>query len=70
MCPYYLVDYCPHLLFTNTKADLGACPKLHDDKIKKEFADIKETHPKKIGYTQDMLKLAHRLVGDLGSKIR
>ena len=22
-CPYYLYDFCPHELFTNTKADLG-----------------------------------------------
>lgn len=33
-CPYYLVEYCPHELFTNTKSDLGPCDREHDEKAK------------------------------------
>ena len=31
---YYIVHFCPHDLFTNTKADLGTCGKIHDDALK------------------------------------
>src|SRR5687768_17405558 len=34
LCPYYLVDYCPHELFTNTKSDIGPCTREHDEKAK------------------------------------
>ena len=34
VCKYYIVQFCPHDLFTNTKADLGACGKIHDDALK------------------------------------
>lgn len=32
VCRYYLVDFCPHELFTNTKSDLGICKRLHDER--------------------------------------
>ena len=34
VCRYNLVQYCPHDLFTNTKADLGACTRIHNDVLK------------------------------------
>ena len=34
ICKYYIVQFCPHDLFTNTKADLGTCGKIHDDALK------------------------------------
>ena len=34
VCKYYIVQFCPHDLFTNTKADLGTCGKIHDDALK------------------------------------
>lgn len=70
VCPYYLVDYCPHDLFTNTKGDLGACPKIHNDALKRDFADAQDTEPKKAEMMDDFLRFAQRLVGDLQSKIR
>jgi len=33
-----LCGMCPHELFTNTKADIGNCDKIHDDELKKDFA--------------------------------
>jgi len=70
VCPYFLVDYCPHQLFTNTKADLGACPKIHKDHLRDEFQKVSEENPKKLEYMEDLLKIAQRLCGDLQSKIR
>jgi len=70
VCSYYLVEYCPHDLFTNTKADLGACPKIHKNSLKADFVAVRDTHPRKVEYTEDLLKYAKRLVNDLQSKIR
>lgn len=38
VCKYFLCGMCPHELFTNTKADIGNCDKIHDDELKKDFA--------------------------------
>ena len=35
VCKYFLVSFCPHDLFPNTKQDLGSCVKRHDEKFKK-----------------------------------
>ena len=37
VCRYYLVRFCPHDLFHNTKADLGACPNLHDEAVRCKY---------------------------------
>jgi len=38
VCKYFLCGMCPHELFTNTKADIGNCDKIHDEELKKDFA--------------------------------
>ena len=37
VCKYYLMGFCPHDLFPNTKADLGPCPKRHDEAFKRMY---------------------------------
>ncbi len=37
VCKYFLISFCPHDLFPNTKQDLGSCTKRHDEKFKKQF---------------------------------
>ena len=37
ICRHYLLGLCPHDLFTNTKIDLGACSKEHNDMLKETF---------------------------------
>ncbi|KAJ1984679.1 splicing factor [Dimargaris verticillata] len=37
VCKHYLVGFCPYQLFPNTKADLGTCDKVHDDKLRKDY---------------------------------
>lgn len=45
VCRNFLCGTCPHTLFTNTKMDLGACPKSHTDRLKTEFVAAKEAEP-------------------------
>ncbi|KAF8308098.1 small nuclear ribonucleoprotein [Clavulina sp. PMI_390] len=54
VCRNFLCGTCPHTLFTNTKMDLGPCPKSHGDKYKVQFNDEKEKNPdnKKIAEIQ------------------
>jgi len=54
VCRNFLCGTCPHTLFTNTKMDLGPCPKSHADKYKVQFNEEKEKNPdnKKIADTQ------------------
>ncbi|KAF7304977.1 hypothetical protein MKEN_01212400 [Mycena kentingensis (nom. inval.)] len=45
VCRNFLCGTCPHTLFTNTKMDLGACPKSHTERLKTEFNAAKEANP-------------------------
>ncbi|TEB26625.1 putative U1 snRNP protein [Coprinellus micaceus] len=45
VCRNFLCGTCPHSLFTNTKMDLGACPKSHTERLKTEFLAAKEAKP-------------------------
>ncbi|EJU05182.1 small nuclear ribonucleo protein, partial [Dacryopinax primogenitus] len=45
VCRNFLCGTCPHTLFTNTKMDLGACPKSHPEKLKTEFLAAREKEP-------------------------
>lgn len=37
VCKSFIVGTCPHDLFTNTKFDLGPCPKVHSEQLKNEY---------------------------------
>jgi hypothetical protein len=45
VCRNFLCGICPHALFTNTKMDLGACPKSHTERLKTEFNAAREADP-------------------------
>ncbi|BEJ16379.1 hypothetical protein CspHIS471_0509840 [Cutaneotrichosporon sp. HIS471] len=46
VCRDYLFGTCLHDTFSNTKMDLGPCPKTHSDRILKQFQEAqKETAP-------------------------
>ncbi|BGO97722.1 Protein LUC7 [Rhodotorula toruloides] len=40
LCHPFVAGICPHDLFTNTKMDLGPCPKTHSVKLKNEYEDL------------------------------
>ncbi|KIK98717.1 hypothetical protein PAXRUDRAFT_823567 [Paxillus rubicundulus Ve08.2h10] len=44
VCRNFLCGTCPHALFTNTKMDLGACPKSHTERLKTEFLQAREAN--------------------------
>nr|CAI5857211.1 unnamed protein product [Callosobruchus analis] len=68
-CKYYLVKFCPHDLFVNTRADLGHCPKVHDEEVKKLFMDVKPTHHRKLQYQEDFLRFCVSMMNDVERKI-
>ncbi|KLO11847.1 LUC7-domain-containing protein, partial [Schizopora paradoxa] len=45
VCRNFLCGTCPHALFTNTKMDLGACPKSHTERLKTEFNAARQAEP-------------------------
>ena len=46
ICKYYLVAFCPHELFINTRNDIGRCKKRHDTFFKQQYL----SDPNKIFY--------------------
>lgn len=71
ICKYYIVQFCPHDLFTNTKADLGTCGKIHDDSLKAKFEEEEERDSYKKGqYIDDFLRFCQRMLSDLSSRIK
>ncbi|KAG8381525.1 hypothetical protein BUALT_Bualt06G0130800 [Buddleja alternifolia] len=70
VCGCYMVRFCPHDLFVNTRSDLGVCPKIHDPKLKESF----ENSPRHEAYIPKFeAELAHfceRLVSDLDRRVR
>ena len=70
VCRYYLVNFCPHDLFTNTKADLGACPNIHDDDMKAAYMSAPDSSYKKQNCKDDFLRFCQKMLNDLGNKIK
>lgn len=66
-CKYYMVKFCPHDLFVNTRADLGACPKVHDEEVKVLF-DKCEVSYKKAQYVEEFLRFCRHMINDVESK--
>ncbi|KAF2149429.1 LUC7-domain-containing protein [Myriangium duriaei CBS 260.36] len=56
VCRSYLVGTCPHDLFTNTRQDLGVCPKVHSEALKTEFDAADEQQKAKWGFEFDYLR--------------
>ena len=69
VCRYFLVQFCPHDLFTNTKADLGACPDAHDPDIKEAYTQAKHSR-KKEDFEEEFLRFSQRLLSDVAMKIK
>lgn len=66
-CKYYLVKFCPHDLFVNTRADLGTCPKVHDEEVKKLFEKAK-SH-RKVQYQEEFIRFASGMIAEVERKI-
>ncbi|XP_075231096.1 luc7-like protein 3 [Lycorma delicatula] len=66
-CKFYMVKFCPHDLFVNTRADLGACSKVHDDEAKALFE--KSNSYKKQSYEDDFIRFSQSMLNEVERKI-
>lgn len=67
-CLYYLVKFCPHDLFVNTRADLGQCSKLHDDEAKRLFEEARHSARKRY-YEDEFLRFSNHMINEVDRKI-
>merc|ERR1712012_953822 len=68
VCKYYLCGFCPNELFTNTRADLGSCDKIHDDKLLGIYQ--KSSRYERQGYEEDMMRYLQSLLSDVERRIK
>ncbi|EOY22881.1 LUC7 N_terminus domain-containing protein isoform 1 [Theobroma cacao] len=70
VCGFYMVRFCPHDLFVNTRSDLGPCPRVHDQKLKESF----EKSPRHDAYVPkfeaELAQFCEKLVMDLDRRVR
>ncbi|KAI4332740.1 hypothetical protein L6164_017623 [Bauhinia variegata] len=70
VCGFYMVRFCPHDLFVNTRSDLGPCPRIHDQKLKESF----EQSPRHDAYVPkfeaELAQFCEKLVMDLDRRVR
>merc|ERR1712106_121473 len=68
VCRHFMVKFCPHDLFTNTKSDLGLCEKIHDEEIKKEFE--KANSYRRAQFEDEFVRYAESMLTDVDKRIR
>ncbi|KAF9614269.1 hypothetical protein IFM89_016561 [Coptis chinensis] len=70
VCGSYMVRFCPHDLFVNTRSDLGPCPKIHDPKLKESFEKSPRHDAHVPKFEAELAQFCERLVMDLDRKVR
>ncbi|ORX46322.1 LUC7-domain-containing protein [Hesseltinella vesiculosa] len=66
VCKNYLVRFCPHLLFTNTKSDLGPCNKIHNDRLREKY---QQSEKSRYTYEEDFYRFLRQLISEVSRKI-
>ncbi|KAK5754015.1 splicing factor [Elasticomyces elasticus] len=69
VCRSHIAGSCPHDLFTNTKQDLGTCPKAHQPNLKEEYLNLPEEERKALGFEWDYSRDIGRYVGECDRRI-
>ncbi|CZT24512.1 related to U1 snRNP splicing complex subunit (Luc7) [Ramularia collo-cygni] len=69
VCRSYLCGGCPHDLFTNTKQDLGPCPKTHQPNLKEEYHAATDAQRREWGFEFDWQRDMGKYVGDCDRRI-
>lgn len=69
VCRSYLVGTCPHDLFTNTKQDLGPCPKVHSEGLKTEYETASAAEKAKWGFDFDYMRDMQKYIDDCDRRI-
>lgn len=70
VCRFYLVRFCPHDLFVNTKSDLGPCPRIHDQKLKESFEQSSRHDLYVPRFEAELSHFCEKLVQDLDRKVK
>lgn len=60
---------CPHDLFTNTKQDLGPCPKIHSEGLKTEYETASAAEKAKWGFEYDYMRDMQKYIDDCDRRI-
>ena len=69
VCKPFLVGFCPHLTFSNTKSDVGPCPRrVHEESLREEFEQKGGSY--RCDYEIEFFGILHRMIQDLQRKIR
>lgn len=63
------MEFCPHDLFVNTRADLGPCNRIHDDEAKRLYAEAKPSARKR-QYEDEFLRFCNVMLNDVDRKIQ
>lgn len=69
VCRSYLAGTCPHDLFTNTKQDLGPCPKVHSEPLKTEYEAASESQKQKWGFEYDYMRDLQKYIDECNRRI-
>ncbi|CAJ2505707.1 Uu.00g131010.m01.CDS01 [Anthostomella pinea] len=69
VCRSFLVGTCPHDLFTNTKQDLGQCPRVHAEALKTEWETLPEAERQKYGFQHDYARDLQKYIDDCNRRI-
>lgn len=68
VCRNYLCGLCPHDLFTNTKMDIGPCPKYHSEKLLGDYNKAKALGETR-GYEEELYRALSDSVIECDRKI-
>ncbi|CZT07675.1 probable U1 snRNP protein [Rhynchosporium agropyri] len=69
VCRSFLVGTCPHDLFTNTKQDLGPCPKVHAEALKTEYESADASQRTKWGFEYDYMRDLQKYIDECNRRI-
>ncbi|OKL55743.1 hypothetical protein UA08_08972 [Talaromyces atroroseus] len=69
ICRSYLVGTCPHDQFTNTKQDLGPCPKVHSEGLKAEYEAASASDKAKWGFDYDYMRDIQKYIDECDRRI-
>jgi len=68
VCKHFLCGFCPYELFNNTRADLGICDKIHDEKLVEKYR--KSSRYERQGYEDTMSRFLQKLLSDVERRIQ
>ncbi|KJP86921.1 hypothetical protein AK88_03430 [Plasmodium fragile] len=69
VCKYYLIDFCPHDLFHNTKSDIGRCKNIHSEVLKEQLANHEDYKYYRAKYEQKFMRTLENIIDLADHKI-